>query len=68
MALIGNLSAPIQLLEGLARAGGAAFDSYRVTTDDLRALVLGVQRIAAGEASRPLLITGIGARVLFPIP
>lgn len=53
VGLLANLSAVVQVLEGLARAGGAAFADYRVRWDDLVRVAVGFVRVLTGQATLP---------------
>ena len=53
VAVIGNLSGVLQLLEQLARAGGATFAGDRVAWGDLARILPGLAQVLSGKASLP---------------
>ncbi|MBN1399515.1 MAG: hypothetical protein JXA74_01685, partial [Anaerolineae bacterium] len=53
VAIMGNLSAPIQWLEWLARAGGATFNDYQATWADVNHLIQGLAMVLRGTAELP---------------
>ncbi|MBC7236163.1 MAG: hypothetical protein H5T69_09990, partial [Chloroflexi bacterium] len=53
VAVMGNLSGALQMLERLARAGGAAFANATVSAQDVARLPLGLWRWVTRQASLP---------------
>ena len=53
VAILGNLTAPVQLIDGLARLGGATFMGGRSVLLDLFRVFTGLWQVLSGQASWP---------------